>query len=104
MYITDGDNNKTGFSNAEYDRLIQQAEHEPDPANRLEMLQRAERILMDELPILPVFFYVSRNLVRPEVRGFYNNLQDDHPLRAIWIDDDVAPDDPRPNEFMEHVP
>jgi oligopeptide transport system substrate-binding protein len=104
MYITDGDNNKTGFSIAEYDRLIDQAAREPDETKRMQMLQQAEAILLDELPILPIFFYVSRNMVRPEVRGFYNNLQDDHPLRALWIDPTVDPNDPRPNEFMEPVP
>ena len=45
------------------------------------MLERAERILMDEMPIIPIYFYVSRNLVRPYVRGLYNNLQDMHPLQ-----------------------
>jgi oligopeptide transport system substrate-binding protein len=104
MYITDGDNNKTGFSDAEYDRLIDEAAKEPDEAKRLQMLQQAERLLMDELPIIPIFFYASRNMVRPEVRGFYNNLQDYHPLRALWLDPTVDPESPRPNEFMEPVP
>jgi oligopeptide transport system substrate-binding protein len=103
MYITDGDNNKTGFSSSAYDRLIDEAAKEVDEANRRDMLQQAERLLMDELPIIPVFFYVSRNMVRPQVRGFYNNLQDDHPLRAIWMDRGVDPKDPRPNDFMEPV-
>jgi oligopeptide transport system substrate-binding protein len=103
MYITDGDNNKTGFSNPEYDRLIDEAAKEVDETKRMDMLQQAERILMDELPIIPIFFYVSRNMVRPQIRGFYNNLQDDHPLRALRIDPAVDRTDPRPNEFMEPV-
>jgi oligopeptide transport system substrate-binding protein len=101
MYITEGDNNKTGFSDAQYDRLIEEAGRELDPAKRMQQLQRAERILMDEMPIIPLWFYASRNMVRPQVRGFYNNLQDEHPLRAIWMDRSVGADDPRPNEFME---
>ncbi len=50
------------------------------------MLRDAERILMDELPLLPFYFYVSKNMVKPYVRGFYNNFQDTHPIWAIWID------------------
>jgi oligopeptide transport system substrate-binding protein len=100
LFVTDGENNLTGFSNAEYDRLIAEAAKEPDNAQRMQMLQQAERILMDEMPIIPIYFYVSRNLVRPYVRGWYNNLQDTHHLRAIWIDRTVDPDDPHPNEFM----
>ena len=45
----------------------------------MQLLAEAERLLMDELPILPIYFYVSRNLVKPYVRGFYNNIQDYHP-------------------------
>lgn len=103
LYVTDGENNNTGFSNAEYDRLVAEAGQEVDERKRIELLEQAERILMDELPIIPVYYYVSRNLVRPQVRNFYNNLQDSHPIRALWIDPAVDPDDPRPNEFMEPV-
>jgi ABC-type oligopeptide transport system substrate-binding subunit len=53
---------------------------------RFELFARAERILMDELPIIPFYFYVSKSLVKPYVRGFYNNVQDAHPLSAIWFD------------------
>jgi oligopeptide transport system substrate-binding protein len=104
MYITGGPNNNTGFSNAEYDRLIAEAAKEIDGEKRLEMLQQAERILMDELPIIPIFHYVSRNLVKPYVRGWYNTLQDSHHLRDIWIDRTVDPNDPRPNEYMGRTP
>jgi oligopeptide transport system substrate-binding protein len=103
MYVTDGENNCTGFSNAEYDKLIAEAAREPDKAKRIEILQSAERLLMEEMPIIPVYYYVSRNMVRPRVRGLYNTLQDMHPLHAIWIDPHVDENDPRPNEYMEQV-
>ncbi len=103
MYVTDGDNNNTGFSNAEYDKLIAEAAREPDKSKRIEILESAERILMEEMPIIPIYYYVSRNMVRPRVRGLYNTLQDMHPLHAIWIDPSVDENDPRPNEYMERV-
>jgi oligopeptide transport system substrate-binding protein len=84
--------------------LIADAAHEPDKAKRLEILQAAERLLMDELPVIPIYYYVTRNMVRPKVRGFYNNLQDMHPLRAIWIDPKVDDKAVVPNEYMESVP
>jgi oligopeptide transport system substrate-binding protein len=101
MFVTKGENNSTGFANPEYDKLIADAAHEPDEKQRVKMLEDAERLLMDQMPIIPIYFYVSRNMVRPQVRGLYNNLQDTHPLHAIWLDPDVNPNDPRPNEFME---
>jgi oligopeptide transport system substrate-binding protein len=104
LYISGGQNNLTGFGDPEYDKLIASAAREPDTEKRLRLLEQAERILMDQLPIIPVYYYVSRNLVKPYVRGLYNNLQDHHPLRAIWIDHTVNLEDPRPNEFMGRTP
>ena len=89
MFVTDGENNNTGFSNAEYDKLIADAAKEVDQEKRMHLLEKSERLLMDEQPIIPVYFYVSRNMVRPWVRGFYNTLQDTHPIRDIWIDRSV---------------
>jgi oligopeptide transport system substrate-binding protein len=104
MFVTNGENNCTGFSNPQYDKLIADAAQEPDKAKRIEILQSAERLLMDELPIIPIYYYISRNVVRPRVRGFYNNLQDLHPLSALWIDPNVDDQAAVPNEYMEPVP
>ena len=104
MFVTNGENNCTGFANPEYDKLIAAAAQEPDKAKRTEIMQSAERMLMDELPIIPIYYYVSRNVVRPRVRGFYNNLQDLHPLSAIWIDPQATDQASVPNEYMEPVP
>jgi oligopeptide transport system substrate-binding protein len=84
--VTNGENNCTGWSNAEYDKLIAAARSEVDEAKRMKLLERAERILMDELPVIPIYYYVDKNLVKPYVRGFYRNALDNHPLSAIWID------------------
>lgn len=86
LFVTGGENNNTGWGNAEYDDLIRKARTESDPTTRLAMLKRAETILMDEVPVIPIYNYVSRNLVRPHVRGFWNNLQDTHPLQFLKID------------------
>ncbi|MEZ5980290.1 MAG: peptide ABC transporter substrate-binding protein [Planctomycetota bacterium] len=77
LFVTGGENNKTGWGNAEYDRLIEEAKYESDPQRRLELFSRAERILMDELPILPVYSYVTQNLLSPRVGGFPGNLLDE---------------------------
>jgi oligopeptide transport system substrate-binding protein len=104
LFVTNGENNSTGFSNAEYDKLIADAAREPDEAKRMQMLERAERILLDQLPIIPIYYYVSKNLVKPYVRGWYNNLQDLHPLNTIWIDHTVDMNAPQPNEYSRELP
>ena len=100
MFVTGGEQNNTGWSNAEYDSLIEQANSEDDPEKRMQIFRRTERLLMDDLPILPIYFYVSKNMVQPYVRGFYNNIQDVHPVWAMWIDRDHD----GPNEFMKGRP
>ena len=86
MFVTDGANNQTNWSNARYDELIEQAKFEPDYQKRLGLLTEAEQILMDEQPIIPIYFYVSKNLVQPHVLGFSNNVQDVHPLHILKLD------------------
>lgn len=97
MFVSGGENNCTGWGNAEYDRLIAAAATETDSEKRLALLHQAEAILMDEQPIIPFYNYVSKNMVKPTIRGFYNNIQDTHPLSAIWID----VEEKTPNPFME---
>jgi oligopeptide transport system substrate-binding protein len=94
MFVTGGEQNNTGWGRAQYDQWIRDAAAEVDPTARLALLKQAERLLMDELPILPVYFYVSKNMVKPYVRGFYNNLQDYHPLSALRIDRDMQTENP----------
>ncbi len=85
MFVTDGGNNETGFANPKYDQLIADAASEPDAKKRMEILHDAEELLMDELPIIPIYFYVSVNMVSPRVKNFTANLQDVHPLHLLRI-------------------
>ncbi|MDE0890923.1 MAG: ABC transporter substrate-binding protein [Planctomycetota bacterium] len=88
MFVTDGENNRTGWGDPRYDELIAAASSEPDKARRLAHLQAAERILMEELPIIPIYFYVTKNMVNPRLGGFHENLLDEHyPKFWYWMDD-----------------
>jgi oligopeptide transport system substrate-binding protein len=88
MWVTDGENNRTGWGHPRYDELIALAAQEADLAKRLEHLQAAEALLMEELPILPVYFYVTKNMVNPRLGGFYENMLDEHyPKFWHWMDD-----------------
>ena len=85
MFQTGNENNQTGWGNAQYDELIQKAAAEGDPERRMEMLRDAESILLDEQPIIPIYVRVTKNLVQPYVKGFFNNVQDEHPLKLLEI-------------------
>jgi ABC-type oligopeptide transport system substrate-binding subunit len=64
------------FSNPEYDRLMDEASVTADQRKRAELMQQAETILIRELPVLPIYFYVSKNLVSQKVKGWEDNLFD----------------------------
>ncbi len=77
-----GGNNDTGFSDLEYDSLITQATRESDPKRRDALLHRAEQILVvEQMPILPLYYYAEMYLFRPDVKGFYPNRMGINPLR-----------------------
>ena len=85
LMISGGGNNQTGWSNPEYDRLIALAAKTADPATRMKVFQQAEGILMDEVPIFPIYFYTRVILRRPEVQGWYSNLLDIHNAKGVYL-------------------
>jgi oligopeptide transport system substrate-binding protein len=89
LWVTDGDNNRTGWGDPRYDEFVRRAATEADPAARLRILAQAEELLLDELPVLPIYSYVSQNVVNPRLGGFYENVMDVHfPKFFYWMDDD----------------
>ena len=86
MFVTDGGNNRTGWSNARYDELVRLAATERDPAARLGHFQEMERLLIEEeFPIMPIYIYVNQGLISEKVQGWHENVRDYHPLKYIWI-------------------
>lgn len=77
--------NDSGWVNERYDRLLDNAARELDPAKRARLLEEAERILLDEMPIIPLYFYVSKHLVKPWVGGFVPNIMDHTYTKDLFI-------------------
>jgi len=68
-YLSDSDNNDSGWVNKAYDDLCARAAREANATERLKLLGQAEQILLDEMPIVPVFHYVNAYLIREGVKG-----------------------------------
>ncbi len=85
MFTSNNGNNRTGWKNPRYDELIQSAREEADLAKRAKTFQQAEALLVqDELPLLPLYFYVGINYFDTnKIQGIYKNILDVHPLQAI---------------------
>lgn len=66
--------NLTGYSNPRFDELLAQAVKQPDLARRRALLEEAERVMLADHPVLPLYFYVNKHLVKPYVRGWTDNV------------------------------
>ena len=85
MFMSDNGNNNTGFKNKEYDRLLTDAAKERNQKKRFELFHKAEVILADELPLIPIYIYTRLYLKNPNVQGWFNNVEDIHPLKFVSI-------------------
>ncbi len=89
LFLTGGENNKTGWGNAEYDEMVRTANLELDPTKRMALLAEAEALLMEELPVLPIYYYVTQSTYSPRLGGYFPNVKDEHfPKYWYWMDDD----------------
>ncbi|MGD1032313.1 MAG: peptide ABC transporter substrate-binding protein [Opitutaceae bacterium] len=77
--------NFTGWSSPGYDALLFAAERTPDAASRNERLREAEGLLLQSVPIIPIFFYTHVFLMQPSVQGWYPNLLDHHPYKYVRL-------------------
>ena len=73
VFVTGNPNNYSGWSNAEYDRLVSQIEESSPGAAREAKIIAAQKILADEAVLIPLYHYVQVNAVKPEVEGFIVN-------------------------------
>lgn len=85
-FVTGRGNNRTGWSNPQYDALLKQANETLDAKKRFGLMQQAEKILVEkELPILPLYFFVGINLYDSQkLGGIHPNVVDEHPLREMF--------------------
>jgi oligopeptide transport system substrate-binding protein len=77
--------NYGSYSNAEYDRIAYEAEGMIDIPKRYASFAAAEKIALDEVAMIPLFFNVNRNLVAAHLKGFENNPQDFHLSRFMSL-------------------
>ncbi|MCC2657098.1 MAG: oligopeptide transporter periplasmic oligopeptide-binding protein [Panacagrimonas sp.] len=78
--------NDTGYASKSYDDLLAKAASEADPVRREEWMHEAEAQLLEDLPVIPIYFYVTKRLVSPRVKGWSGNIMDHHPSRFMRLD------------------
>ena len=78
--------NWTGYDDARFTALLDAADRAPTLAERSALLRQAEARLLSAHAIVPIYFYTSKHLVRPEVRGFEANPLDRHPSQFLQLE------------------
>lgn len=87
MFICEGGNNRTGWCNEEYDDLILKiAPATKSHKERLEIFQKAETMLLDDMPVIPIYTYTSIQLIDSAVKNFDSNIMNHAYYKDIYLD------------------
>jgi oligopeptide transport system substrate-binding protein len=87
LYLSAGGNNNTGYADPRFDELISKlAPQAKTKEERFARFYEAETMLMEEMPIIPVYTYTSKHLVHPSVKGLPSNLMDSLNLKYVSLE------------------
>ena len=88
LFFSRSARNLTGYASPVVDDLLLQARRERDLPRRIDLYRRAEQLILDDAPIVPVWHYAYERLFQPYVKSVeVNGLGDPYiPLRKIWLE------------------
>ena len=78
-------NNDESYANPAFDKILDQADSSVDPALRKHYLESAERLMLDDYPIIPLYHNVSKRLVKPYVSGVAPSPTDRVPSKSLSL-------------------
>ncbi len=78
--------NHSRWINPEYSRLLDLALRAPTDQKRNELYAKAEQLVIDDTPLIPLYVYTYNQFVKPYVKGIHPNMQHIHPLRAVRLE------------------
>src|SRR5450759_1364212 len=85
MWVTHGGNNHSGWSNKSYDALITKAKVTVDPKARMATLHAAEKILMTDVPIIPIYFYTNPVLLSKHIKNFHQSMLGTPDFKLVYM-------------------
>jgi oligopeptide transport system substrate-binding protein len=85
LFRTGHGRNDYGYSNSSFDALLDEVGTERVRARRERLMFEAERVLMSDHVIIPIYTYVTKRLVNPHLRGWENNVMDHHQTRYMFL-------------------
>ena len=82
--------NFSNYSSVAFDSLMDRSDNEGDATKRQALLQAAERILLDDAPLAPVYFATTPDLVSLQVKGWIANNVNFNRTQYLSLDRSVA--------------
>jgi ABC-type oligopeptide transport system substrate-binding subunit len=79
-------NNDSGWINPEFDRLLDEATKEPGPQKRYRILEKANRMIDVEVPIIPLYYLTNQYLFRDNVKGINLNPRNMTMLKGVYVE------------------
>lgn len=86
MWISGSGNNDSDYNNPEYDRLIKEAQKELNADKRTALLHEAEDILMNDMPILPLYFYTKIACINPKVKNVVVSPLGNYSFKEAYVE------------------
>jgi oligopeptide transport system substrate-binding protein len=83
LWKTGGGNNDTGWGSERYDALLASALDAPNDEARFKIYNEMEKILIDEMPILPIYHYTNSKLINPNVLHYKITPLDNFPWKYV---------------------
>ncbi|MEJ7848978.1 MAG: peptide ABC transporter substrate-binding protein [Pyrinomonadaceae bacterium] len=90
LFYSENNDSSTGWFDPKFDRMLDDANKEPDEMKRLEILAKAELFMMQEQPIIPLQTQATNWIKKPYVKGLYPNPGTLHPWKFVYIERDPA--------------
>lgn len=85
LFRSSNSSNLSGYSNSRVDELLAASAVQMNMKTRQSALQQVEEIVLQDHPVIPLYFYVSKHLVAPNVRGWRENILDIHYSRELSL-------------------
>lgn len=78
--------NPTRYVNPEYDRLYELALRTNNAEDRNRLYAQLDQMIINDAPVLPIYYSMNRRLLQPYVKNFPNNGMEFRLFREVWLD------------------
>lgn len=86
LFYSESADNYTGYSNPEVDKLLLEARSTIDEKERIEKYRLVEKMILKDATFAPIYFYGSRRIIQPYVKGFVLSAMEEYDLSKVWLE------------------